>query len=177
MKRITHHMAKLWLILLIAPLFVVAPDNAAARSFSGSGRTTTRSNPGSTFKSYQKPQTPKANSYNKTYRVNRDTNSKTQYQSYRSQPRQGGMMSDFGRSLTRGIGWGAGWAIGSHMGNSLWHTMFGFGNNTYYDQDGRMQTQSGGFAGWIILILVIVIIILVVKLLRRPNDYYRRHEY
>lgn len=185
MKRITHHMAKLWLILLIAPLFAIAPDNAAARSFSGSGRATggsratTRPNPGSTFRSYQRPQTqtPNTNTYNNKYRTNRDTNSNTRYQSYRTQSRQNGVMSDFGRSLTRGIGWGAGWAIGNHMGNSLWHTMFGFGSNTYYDQNGQMQTQSGGYAGWIILILVVVIIILIIKLLRRPNYYYRRHEY
>lgn len=127
----------------------------------------------------RKPQmpTPNANTYNNKYRINRNTNSNTRYQSYRTQSRQNGVMSDFGRSLTRGIGWGAGWAIGNHMGNSLWHTMFGFGSNTYYDQNGQMQTQSGGYAGWVVLILVIVIIILIVKLLRRPNYYYRRHEY
>ncbi|MGR8831293.1 hypothetical protein [Leuconostoc citreum] len=188
MKSITHHMARLWLILLIAPLVAFAPENAAARSFSGGshttggGRTTSRSNPSSTFRSYQTPksETPRSGTdrvQQKKYRINRDNNRQTRYQSYRSQPRQGGIMSDFGRSLTRGIGWGVGWSIGSHMGNSLWHTMFGFGNNTYYDQDGRMQTQSGGFAGWFILILLIIIIVVVVKLLRRSGNNYRRHEY
>ncbi len=122
MKSITHHMAKLWLILLIAPLVAFAPENAAARSFSGGshttggGRTTSRSNPSSTFRSYQTPksETPRSGTdrvQQKKYRINRDNNRQTRYQSYRSQPRQGGIMSDFGRSLTRGIGWGVGWSI------------------------------------------------------------------
>ena len=64
-----------------------------------------------------------------------------------------GLFSGFGRAIVHG----AGWSIGSNMGNSLWHTMFGFGGNQYVGANGQTQYQSGGHSGWIIIIIIAVI--------------------
>lgn len=64
-----------------------------------------------------------------------------------------GLFSGFGRAIVQG----AGWSIGSNMGNSLWHTMFGFGGNQYIGANGQTQYQSGGHSGWIIIIIIAVI--------------------
>ena len=73
-----------------------------------------------------------------------------------------GLFSGFGRSIVHG----AGWSIGSNMGNSLWHTMFGFGGNQYVGVNGQTQYQSGGHSGWIIIIIIAVIAVILFRFYR-----------
>ena len=65
-----------------------------------------------------------------------------------------GLFSGFGRAIVHG----AGWSIGSNMGNSLWHTLFGFGDNQYIGANGQTQYQSGGYSGWMFILGIILII-------------------
>lgn len=76
-----------------------------------------------------------------------------------------GLFSGFGRAIVHG----AGWSIGSNMGNSLWHTMFGFGGNQYVGANGQTQYQSGGHSGWIIIIIIAVIAFILFR-------YYRNRQ-
>ncbi len=76
-----------------------------------------------------------------------------------------GLFSGFGRAIVQG----AGWSIGANMGNSLWHTMFGFGGNQYIGANGRTQYQSGGHSGWIIIIIIAVIAFILYR-------YYRNRQ-
>ena len=64
-----------------------------------------------------------------------------------------GLFSGFGRSIVHG----AGWTIGSNMGNSLWHSLFGFGGNRYIGSNGQVQYQQGGHSGWVLIITIIII--------------------
>ena len=73
-----------------------------------------------------------------------------------------GLFSGFGRAIVQG----AGWSIGSTMGNSLWHTMFGFGGNQYVGANGQTQYQSGGHSGWIIIIIIAVIAFILFRFYR-----------
>ena len=65
-----------------------------------------------------------------------------------------GLFSGFGRAIVHG----AGWSIGSNMGNSLWHTLFGFGGNQYIGANGQTHYQSGGHSGWIIISIILIAI-------------------
>ena len=73
-----------------------------------------------------------------------------------------GLFSGFGRAIVHG----AGWSIGSNMGNSLWHTMFGFGGNQYIGTNGQTHYQSGGQSGWIIIIIIAVIAFIIFRIYR-----------
>lgn len=73
-----------------------------------------------------------------------------------------GLFSGFGRAAVNG----AGWSIGSNMGNSLWHTMFGFGGNQYIGANGQTQYQSGGHSGWIIIIIIAIIAFILFRFYR-----------
>lgn len=73
-----------------------------------------------------------------------------------------GLFSGFGRAVVNG----AGWSIGSNMGNSLWHTMFGFGGNQYIGPNGQTQYQSGGHSGWIVVIIIAIIAFILIRFYR-----------
>lgn len=73
-----------------------------------------------------------------------------------------GLFSGFGRAVVNG----AGWSIGSNMGNSLWHTMFGFGGNQYIGPNGQTQYQSGGHSGWIVIIIIAIIAFVLIRVYR-----------
>lgn len=73
-----------------------------------------------------------------------------------------GLFSGFGRAIVHG----AGWSIGSNMGNSLWHTMFGFGGNQYIGANGQTHYQSGGHSGWIFIISILLIAVIAFILFR-----------
>lgn len=149
-----------WLIVLLMPLvFFVGSQQVSARSFGGHMGTThvTRSVGNSHLNG-------------KTYRLNRSSN--RQYKSvshnYQTNRRQSsGLGTMFGHSIVRG----AGWSIGSHMGNSLWHTLFGVGGNSYYS-NGQEYSQQPGYSGLIIVVILIIIAIFVIKFIRNRRYHY-----
>lgn len=86
---------------------------------------------------------------------------------YNNSHQKQGLFSGFGRSIVHG----AGWSIGSNMGNSLWHTMFGFGGNQYIGPNGQTQYQQGGHSGWIMLIVIAIIIFVVYRIYRNRKNH------
>lgn len=188
---------KLFVILMFASLgLAVNNAHVSARGFSGghsfhSSHIATHPTYHAT-RTYQSPRSytsPRSNNTTKSntmygrHRLNRSNNSNNsnnynnqrQYNQGSYQNRKSGFLqSDFGRSLTRGVGYGAGWSIGSHMGNSLWHTMFGWGDNSYVGQNGQIMQQQPGYSGLFILAILIVIIVVIVLAMKkyRSNRYY-----
>lgn len=167
------------------------PTNVSARGFSGGhssgGFHSSRGGGGRSFRSpsrggfHSTPKAPKSRSNNGFHKSpvtpapkpptstpkSPDTKSKKYvYRGGSNNNKRQGIGSEFGHSIVRG----AGWSIGSNMGNSLWHTMFGFGNSNYVDHNGQTQQQSRGFFGWIILIILAVIAFFIIKkILKNKN--------
>ena len=180
------------IVMLLSAIFLFAPTTAQARSFGGgrSFHTTPRTGGGRSFhttprvkspspgggKSYHAPKAkspstdspstsggesyhaPKANK-GRVYKSPRGAAPSTDPNHPSKAP---GLFSGFGRSIVHG----AGWSIGSNMGNSLWHTMFGFGGNQYVGVNGQTQYQSGGHSGWIIIIIIAVIAFILFRFYR-----------
>ena len=180
------------IVMLLSAIFLFAPTTAQARSFGGgrSFHTTPHTGGGRSFhttprvkspsvdggKSYHAPKAkspstdspstsggksyhaPKANK-GRVYKSPRVAAPSTDPNHPSKAP---GLFSGFGRSIVHG----AGWSIGSNMGNSLWHTMFGFGGNQYVGVNGQTQYQSGGHSGWIIIIIIAVIAFILFRFYR-----------
>ena len=185
--------------MLLSAIFLFAPTTAQARSFGGgrSFHTSPRTGGGRSFHTtprVKSPSTdsPKAKSPStdspKVKSPSTDSPSTSGGKSYHApkankgrvykSPRVAapstdpnhpskapGLFSGFGRTIVQG----AGWSIGSNMGNSLWHTLFGFGGNQYIGANGQTQYQSGGHSGWIFIISIVLIAVIAYSLFR----YYR----
>lgn len=175
--------------MLLSAIFMFAPTTAQARSFGGGHSfhtsphiTSPRAGGGHSFhttprakspsigggKSYHTPKSPSIGG-GKSYHA--PSNKGRVYKSPRvatpstnpNRPSKApGLFSGFGRAVVNG----AGWSIGSNMGNSLWHTMFGFGGNQYIGANGQTQYQSGGYSGWIVLIIIGVIAFILFRFYR-----------
>lgn len=175
--------------MLLSAIFMFAPTTAQARGFSGghsfhssphitsphvggghSFHTTPRAKSPSIGggKSYHTPKSPSIGG-GKSYHA--PSNKGRIYNSPRAaapstnpnRPSKApGLFSGFGHAIVNG----AGWSIGSNMGNSLWHTMFGFGGNQYIGANGQTQYQSGGHSGWIVIIIIAIIAFIIVRFYR-----------
>lgn len=164
------------IVIIFTAIMMVSPNQASARSFGGGhsfhssphfgGGTHIGGGGGHSFhtphvkapslgggKSFHTPKT--------TPRFNRPSTN------YNNSHQKQGLFSGFGRSIVHG----AGWSIGSNMGNSLWHTMFGFGGNQYIGPNGQTQYQQGGHSGWIMLIVIAIIIFVVYRIYRNRKNH------
>lgn len=183
------------IVMLLSAIFLFAPTTAQARSFGGgrSFHTSPRTGGGRSFHTtprVKSPSTGRGKSYHapKAKSPSTDSPSTSGGKSYHApksnkgriykSPRVAapstdpnhpskapGLFSGFGRAIVHG----AGWSIGSNMGNSLWHTMFGFGGNQYIGANGQTHYQSGGHSGWIFIISIVLIAVIAFSLFR----YYR----
>lgn len=183
------------IVMLLSAIFLFAPTTAQARSFGGgrSFHTSPRTGGGRSFHTtprVKSPSTGRGKSYHapKAKSPSTDSPSTSGGKSYHApkankgrvykSPRVAapstdpnhpskapGLFSGFGRTIVQG----AGWSIGSNMGNSLWHTLFGFGGNQYIGANGQTQYQSGGHSGWIFIISIVLIAVIAFVLFR----YYR----
>ena len=165
--------------MLLSAIFLFAPTTAQARSFGGgrSVHTSPRTGGGRSFHTtprVKSPSTGRGKSYHapKAKSPSTDSPSTSGGKSYAAPStdpnhpsKAPGLFSGFGRAIVHG----AGWSIGSNMGNSLWHTMFGFGGNQYIGANGQTHYQSGGHSGWIFIISIVLIAVIAYSLFR----YYR----
>lgn len=164
--------------MLLSAIFMFAPTTAQARGFSGGHSfhtsphiTSPHVGGGHSFHTTPRAKSPSIGG-GKSYHA--PSNKGRIYKSPRAaapstnpnRPSKApGLFSGFGRAVVNG----AGWSIGSNMGNSLWHTMFGFGGNQYIGANGQTQYQSGGHSGWIILIIIALIAFIIYR-------YYRNRQ-
>ena len=159
------------IVMLLSAIFLFAPTTAQARSFGGgrSFHTTPHTGGGRSFHTTPRVKSPSVDG-GKSYHAPKANKGRV-YKSPRvaapstdpNHPSKApGLFSGFGRSIVHG----AGWSIGSNMGNSLWHTMFGFGGNQYVGVNGQTQYQSGGHSGWIIIIIIAVIAFILFRFYR-----------
>ena len=182
------------IVMLLSAIFLFAPTTAQARSFGGgrSFHTSPRTGGGRSFHTTPRVKSPSVGggkSYHapKAKSPSTDSPSTSGGKSYHAPSNKGrvyksprvaapstdpnhpskapGLFSGFGRTIVHG----AGWSIGSNMGNSLWHTMFGFGGNQYIGANGQTHYQSGGHSGWIFIISIVLIAVIAFSLFR----YYR----
>ena len=182
------------IVMLLSAIFLFAPTTAQARSFGGgrSFHTSPRTGGGRSFHTTPRVKSPSpggGKSYHapKAKSPSTDSPSTSGGKSYHAPSNKGrvyksprvaapstdpnhpskapGLFSGFGRAIVHG----AGWSIGSNMGNSLWHTMFGFGGNQYIGANGQTHYQSGGHSGWIFIISIVLIAVIAFVLFR----YYR----
>lgn len=173
------------IVMLLSAIFLFAPTTAQARSFGGgrSVHTSPRTGGGRSFHTTPRVKSPSVGggkSYHapKAKSPSTDSPSTGGGKSYHAPSNKGrvyksprvaapstdpnhpskapGLFSGFGRAIVHG----AGWSIGSNMGNSLWHTLFGFGGNQYIGANGQTQYQSGGHSGWIIIIIAVIAFII-----------------
>lgn len=180
------------IVMLLSAIFLFAPTTAQARSFGGgrSFHTSPHTGGGRSFHTTPRVKSP-SNGGGKSYHAPKakspstDSPSTSGGKSYHApkankgrvykSPRVAapstdpnhpskapGLFSGFGRAIVQG----AGWSIGSNMGNSLWHTMFGFGGNQYIGANGQTHYQSGGHSGWIFIISILLIAVIAFILFR-----------
>ena len=175
-----HLKSLVTIAMLLSAIFLFVPTTAQARTFGGGHSFHTSPHVASPH--VASPHTGGGHSFHAAPRVKAPSNGGGK--SYHAPSRKGriyksprvaapstdpyhpskapGLFSGFGRSIVHG----AGWSIGSNMGNSLWHTMFGFGGNQYIGANGQTYYQSGGHSGWIFIISIVLIAVIAFILFR-----------